>query len=1205
MIPCKIIQWNARSIKNKLCWLRQSPFVNADILVIQETFLKDSDVISIPGKNILRKDREEDHRGGGLLFAINKKVSYQTVSLNNLPNSKNEIFAVKFYLKNYYFCILNIYSPDGKFDKKWLDTVFSQIPKPSLMLGDFNCQHRAFGAERDTNSSNLIIDWIISNEINIINSKDPTHIDHRLNPSLIDLSLATPDIFPCLNYKVLSDSYFSDHFPILFEINHQSSNYTFKKIINWNNIESEIRTIADTNDNPETICSNLLKKNSKNVEVKQYNNSPWWNENCSKLLANKRRNFSIAIKNCSIFHWKKFKFFEAKLRQVINKKKREYWSNLCEQSGKTKNIFNILKNLNNRKKKVDPTNLIIKYNNLIISDPIQQANLIAENLTLNARREEIQIDFSGPYSPDFDQKFSLKELQKAINNTKNSTPGPDGISASIIKILFQKKPQYLLNYLNKIKEKASPPSNWKVSKIIPITKPGKDPSNVQNYRPIALTSVFCKIFERLLLQRILNFCLKNNIFPKSQTGFIPWRDCSAVHSILFHDIIKARQRRWYHICISLDLSNAYDLVWPEGLIMKMIKRGIHGPTARFIYNLLKDRSFFVQWRKTTSRSFSSSIGIPQGSVLSPILFSLYISDIFDIIPPESRILTFADDIYLFSSNENINLLIKDLQEAINKVEKWCNQWKMRVKPEKCAIIDFSNKKKTYPIPKILIQNHQIPNVPNMKILGIFFSQNLTFNCHLNYLTKKAISRSNALKSIAANNWGARSSDLIKISNLTIRSLFDYGSNIFNSICKTTNKRTNRILHLSLRVSTGLPKRTPLPILYRETNFAPIDIRCKFLANKYYLKQFKLKNMSPIQDLFNLNLEERIRNNPPINKFHREIRKLNVNLNQVLPCMLPNNLEENERYEIHIDNLPFQRKIMDNKLTVSIFNDYVYNEWHDSILIATDASKLNGNIGIAAVNILTNKSYLAQVDRRNSVFTAEAFAMWLALSKLILTCDRYIILTDSQSVLKSLKNVTWRSPSVSLLLNHTIENILGKIKSLKLIWTPAHIGIPPNETADRMAKAATQSQRMIQWITAEDLERAFVCDFHDSIRNQWEESKYFNDYKFIFPSLEVINRYSPNKKMDSLLLKLRSKTLPTNAALYKMKLNNSPKCNFCDEKETSQHILLCCPEHDNARNELRKAIGIIPISFNWICDFSDEPKKKIKALCHFFNSINRF
>ncbi|GFW83530.1 DUF1758 domain-containing protein [Trichonephila clavipes] len=218
------------------------------------------------------------------------------------------------------------------------------------------------------------------------------------------------------------------------------------------------------------------------------------------------------------------------------------------------------------------------------------------------------------------------------------------------------------------------------------------------------------------------------------------------------------------------------------------------------------------------------------------------SDIFEI-QHDSHLLVYADDIFLYNSGTNWNKTIGEMQESLNKISVWCKKWKLSTSPEKSSLINFSRKRSTIP-PLLKICDKPIPEVKSLKILGIIFDSNITWKNHINYLRQKGFKYLNAIKALSSPKIGARSDYLLNIINATIRSIFDYGSQLFSFSSNSNRQKLEPIYNAALRLALGLPRNTPLDLLRAESMNGSINTRHNFLCQKFITKQIALKVWSP-------------------------------------------------------------------------------------------------------------------------------------------------------------------------------------------------------------------------------------------------------------------------------------------------------------------------------------------------------------------------
>ncbi|GBM34603.1 hypothetical protein AVEN_123139-1 [Araneus ventricosus] len=536
---------------------------NLIFFALQETFLKPSDNFYIPNKVIYRQDRSSNSGRGGLLIGVNSKFSSKCIQLQ-MPNSNIEVQAVYIKIQQLSFTIIDIYSPTGCFTTDWLNCLINQISSPYIIVGDFNIKHPALGASHTSQSSEVFLNWILENNLNLINTCIPTHLTSS-SSSLLDLSIIRSDIYPYITFSVLSDPYGSDHLPIQIFFNTKKSSFIVKKKTNWVEIQNHLHQHKISEDefqsynDFESFCKNTIFSFSSSYKVHSQANAPWWNSQCSFLLGQKRKYLRLVRTYLSQPFWIQYKKLSARLNNLISKRQRQYWNNTCENAGYSGKIYKIIRAIYNRNHHPIENANFIKISNALISDPNTQANLFASHYEQNPIEEFIPFDLSSNEDNYYNNSFSVDEFDYVLQKTPNTSPVRDGITANLIKNLPTSFKSTLLSIYNEIWSTGEIPSEWQIAKILPILKPGRDSKNIQSYRPISLTSVVCKIFERLILNRFINTGIHRDFHPH-HAGFLPQKDCNYIHSLVHHKIIQAKNDKKYFILIKLDIASAYDSV---------------------------------------------------------------------------------------------------------------------------------------------------------------------------------------------------------------------------------------------------------------------------------------------------------------------------------------------------------------------------------------------------------------------------------------------------------------------------------------------------------------------------------------------------------------------------------------------------------------------------------------------------------------------
>ena len=205
------------------------------------------------------------------------------------------------------------------------------------------------------------------------------------------------------------------------------------------------------------------------------------------------------------------------------------------------------------------------------------------------------------------------------------------------------------------------------------------------------------------------------------------------------------------LAVFLDIEKAYDTVFRNAVLFKLLKLGINGPIFWFIKAFLSDRTFQVRISTFYSKVYEAENGIPQGSTLSPILFSLMINDLSDCI--DCPVALYADDCCFFQVGKNVVEIHKCITKNLRQIHQWSNKWGLKIPPTKSAVILFTRLKKL-PKLQLTIGDVNIPFKTEYKYLGVFFQSNENYNKHVNYIIEKYQRSMNVLRYIKGTSWGA-------------------------------------------------------------------------------------------------------------------------------------------------------------------------------------------------------------------------------------------------------------------------------------------------------------------------------------------------------------------------------------------------------------------------------------------------------------------
>ena len=324
-------------------------------------------------------------------------------------------------------------------------------------------------------------------------------------------------------------------------------------------------------------------------------------------------------------------------------------------------------------------------------------------------------------------KKSLKELNP------HKSCGPDGIHAKILFELAEVIAPALTALYNQSLTQRRVPKDWKSANITPIFKKGSK-NKAGNYRPISLTSIVCRIMESFIKNAILKHLLENNLLSPRQHGFISGRSTITQLLDYLNKCAKATAEGYVTDVIYLDFMKAFDTVPHQRLLIKLKSYGIDGIIKEWIVSYLYQRTQVVVVNGVESVVADVLSGIPQGTVLGPLLFVIYINDLLDSISSDG--LMFADDTKIFriiTSKEDA----LDLQADIDSLEEWSNKWLLRFHPDKCHILSIGKFENIKHTERYKICGKEIEHVFEEKDLGIVFDHELTFNDHICDKVRKA------------------------------------------------------------------------------------------------------------------------------------------------------------------------------------------------------------------------------------------------------------------------------------------------------------------------------------------------------------------------------------------------------------------------------------------------------------------------------------
>ncbi|GFW56117.1 probable RNA-directed DNA polymerase from transposon X-element [Trichonephila clavipes] len=643
-----------------------------------------------------------------------------------------------------------------------------------IIAGDFNASHVAWHNVKNTRYG-ISLRNLVSNlrGAKLVAPQTATHLQPRQRfGSIIDLA-----VFKHIPYnhsvRVLSDLS-SYHYPVILEINLNTSLIKNPEQLsnNWSNFKFVLSqkplpsTDLTSNENIELAISELNQNFSEafvEASKPKFKNVP-------KILSpeikskihqrNRLRKFWQRSRCPSIYS--EFRTLSREIAKILN--------HIPKHSGK--NTLRLYRPKTTLFGENPPLTQAFSFHSPLKGalgstaiTPIEKAEVIADSL---------QEQFEPNHVADrevFDQR-----IHEEVGNFL-ATPHVQEIEPTT--------PTEVLTYVQRIKPKKSPGldqisnHSWKTAVVIPLLKPDKNPELAQNYRPISLLSCLSKVYEFLLLQRLNQHCAAFNFIIPEQCGFRP--KCSTVHQLLrVTELIHSGFAKHEATGILfLDIAKAFDKIWHDGLLIKLIRLDFPAPLIKSIHSFLSHRSFRVRVDRILSSPRPIRSGLPQGSLSSPLLFTLYVNDIPQT--DSSHLAMFADDTAVISQNKRFSVVISNLQHYDSSLELWLNDWKIKVNASKSACLMFTRRSRLpVGLNPVTIFGQPVPWVNVGKYLGLFLDAKLTFAYHIEQTRKKALAVHAMLKRLISRRSKLAIRHKVLLYKSIIRPVMCYGSQIFGS-----------------------------------------------------------------------------------------------------------------------------------------------------------------------------------------------------------------------------------------------------------------------------------------------------------------------------------------------------------------------------------------------------------------------------------------
>ena len=729
------------------------------LIGLTETWLHSNSppLFNIENYKLLRQDRTVG-RGGGVAMYAHKNLNPKIRPDIHIEGSE-DLFVEITHDKHKNKIVGVIYRPPSSSFDTFLENLetclqrLSNEHKDIYLMGDFNTDLSLPHNNLSRRLLNTLLSYAIRPHID-----QPTRITNSTQ-TLID-NIFSNNYNDSLNGTIYSD--ISDHLPIFTisriktPIMSNKNNLGFHRKETKPNIDSLIADLsqeewqdvyveADVNSAYNVFIKKIRNLYDKNVPLvrnssgKLRNKQPWITRGILKSILTRNRLYKLSLKQPNDVNRKKYKTYRNKLTSIIRLSRKMHFTQKLENSkGNTELMWKTINTLLNKQNSHSTDEFIVNDHKL--SDPKQIANSfntyftnIGANLASNIPNNNR--NFS-QYLPRINNKslflnptniHEILEIVRLLKSTKSS--GYDELSINVIKQIIHYIASPLCYIFNLSLSTGLFPQSMKTAKIIPIYKKN-DASIISNYRPISLLPSLSKILEKIVYKRLYSFLDINKILISNQYGFRKNHSTDYAILQLCDQIAASLSKKEHIIGIFMDLSKAFDTIDHNILLKKLRTYGIRGTALDWFKSYLFNRRQFVSFKSSASNISSINCGVPQGSILGPLLFLIYINDIINAAPLFTYVL-FADDTNVFYSHPNIHTLIDTINSELNKLSSWFKCNKLSLNIEKNNFIRFSNiHSQNLRHDDIFIDGLALNEKNDTKFLGITIDANLNWNKHI-------------------------------------------------------------------------------------------------------------------------------------------------------------------------------------------------------------------------------------------------------------------------------------------------------------------------------------------------------------------------------------------------------------------------------------------------------------------------------------------
>lgn len=906
-----------------------------DVMIFTESWLNptiaNNDISIEHFHEPVRYDRT-DRIGGGVVVYIRGNISFKRrhdLEINNL-----EAVWVEVTIKNKTVLIGGVYRPPNStveyfnLIKESVDRAFNTNIKDILILGDFN-----YNMLNQTNNKmfDLIQEYNLQQLI-----EEPTHYTES-SESLIDLILARnpSNVITSGVYDTFVENPIRYHCPIICVLKFTKPLHKCYKRRIWNYDKADFNLFRGLLSNADWSC--IVNERDINKAVELFNNMliqmaeksipnkiatirqneyPWINGIIRKLIRKRKRLHRKAKKTNDQLIWQNFRKTRNSVTNEIRKSKQNYYNKLTEELNKekinTKSFWKISKQL----LKLDLSSSSVpplQVNGEILETDSDKATALNDYFASQSTVDDTNRTLP-PVNPiNYHTLDSIaisdqdvKDVLQSLDVSKSC--GPDLINPRLLKEGAEYLKIPLKHIFNTSLTQCEFPTDWKRANLTPIHK--KNEKNLpNNYRPVSLLSIVGKSLERCVHKHMYNYVTENNLITPFQSGFTRNDSTTNQLTFLYHTFCQAVDNGKEIRVVFCDISKAFDRVWHRGLLFKLSSIGIKGNLLRWLSSYLSNRTQRVVLNGQSSEWTSVKSGVPQGSILGPLLFLIYINDIVNQIGTNIRL--FADDTSLYIIVETPERAAILLNKDMEIIHAWANDWLVDFNPSKTFSMTISRKPSPITHPPLFLDRSEIQETNIYRHLGLNISSNLSWSEHIKVITRSAWQRINMLRGL---KFKLKRFSLEKIYTSFVRPLLEYSDSVWDNLSREDAKLLESVHIEAARIISGATKLCNIERLLADLGWESLQNR----RRKHRLLLFyKMINHLTPDILSNLVPPYTRETNPYNLRNADDIQTIHARTNIYYNSFLPATIRDWNNLPLHIrqsDSIVAFKKHLNSNLT---------------------------------------------------------------------------------------------------------------------------------------------------------------------------------------------------------------------------------------------------------------------------------------------------